>query len=92
MYFGLSGEGVMLLEDEASGEYRMVPLRPNEAVFVPGHTAHRTINTGRVPLTYLGVYPARAGHDYDAIARRNRDSGRRLHETDGRPEHFLARP
>lgn len=70
-YFGLSGEGVMLLEDEATGESRLVPLQPHTAVYVPGHTAHRTINTGTVPLTYLGVYPARAGHDYAAIAERN---------------------
>ncbi len=70
-YFGLSGEGAMLLEDEATGESRLAPLRPNHAVYVPGHTAHRTVNTGTVPLTYLGVYPARAGHDYGTIAQKN---------------------
>ena len=70
-YFGLSGDGVMLLEDELTGESRLVPLRPHHAVYVPGHTAHRTINTGHAPLTYLGVYPAKAGHDYGAIAKRN---------------------
>jgi len=71
LYFGLSGEGVMLLEDEATGASRMVSLQPNSAVYVPGYTAHRTANTGKVPLVYLGVYPARAGHDYAAIAERN---------------------
>ncbi len=70
-YFGLTGEGVLLLEDEATGESRMVPLRPNQAVYVPGHTAHRTMNTGAVLLTYQGVYPAGAGHDYGAIASKN---------------------
>lgn len=70
-YFGLTGEGVMLLEDESTGESRLAPLRPNQAVYVPGFTAHRTINTGTVPLTYLGVYPARAGHDYGTIAQKN---------------------
>ncbi len=70
-YIGLAGEGVMLLEDEASGKSRMVPLRVNEVVYVPGHTAHRTMNTGSVPLTYIGVYPAQAGHDYSTIAQRN---------------------
>jgi len=70
-YIGLSGEGVMLLEDETTGQSRMVPLRPNSAVYVPGKTAHRTMNTGNTPLTYLGVYPAKAGHDYGAIARKN---------------------
>jgi glucose-6-phosphate isomerase, archaeal len=71
VYIGLCGEGCMLLEDEATGESRLVPLRPNSAVYVPGHTAHRTINTGEVPLSYLGIYPAKAGHDYGAIARGN---------------------
>jgi glucose-6-phosphate isomerase len=70
-YIGLTGEGVMLLEDEATGESRMVPLLPHHAVYVPGRTAHRTMNTGRTPLTYIGVYPAKAGHDYSAIAVKN---------------------
>jgi glucose-6-phosphate isomerase len=59
-YFGLTGEGVMLLENES--ESRMVGLKPNGVVYVPGHTAHRTMNIGSVPLTYIGVYPAKAGH------------------------------
>jgi glucose-6-phosphate isomerase len=71
VYIGLSGEGMLLLEAEANGECSTVPLRPNSAVYVPGATAHRTINTGTTPLTYLGVYPAAAGHDYETIARRN---------------------
>ncbi len=70
-YFGLTGEGVMLLEDEATGESHMVPLEPNGVVYVPGDTAHRTMNTGKTPLTYIGVYPAKAGHDYGAIAKNN---------------------
>lgn len=71
VYLGLAGEGVMLLEDEVGGESRMVPLRPNGVVYVPGHTAHRTLNVGKTPLTYLGVYPAKAGHDYSTIAKTN---------------------
>lgn len=71
VYFGLAGEGVMLLEDERSGACRMCPLRTGEIVYVPGHAAHRTFNTGESPLTYLGVYSARAGHDYRPIAERN---------------------
>lgn len=71
IYVGLEGEGAMLLEDEASGESRVVPLRANSVVYVPGHTAHRTMNTGTEPLVYLGVYPSNAGHDYGAIAVKN---------------------
>lgn len=71
LYIGLSGKGVMLLEDETSGESRMLPLEPGCAVYVPGHTGHRTANVGDTPLSYIGVYPARAGHDYGAYASRN---------------------
>jgi glucose-6-phosphate isomerase, archaeal len=71
VYIGLSGSGFMLLEDEESHESRLLPLTPNSAVYVPGHTAHRTINTGDTPLTYLGIYPAAAGHDYGSIATEN---------------------
>jgi len=71
IYIGLSGEGAMLLEDEFSDECRLVPLRANSIVYVPGHTAHRTINTGAAPLVYLGIYPANAGHDYAALAKNN---------------------
>jgi glucose-6-phosphate isomerase len=70
-YIGLSGEGVMLLESEDGSEREMVPLLPDSAVYVPGHIAHRTVNTGTQPLVYLGIYPAEAGHDYGAIAERN---------------------
>jgi glucose-6-phosphate isomerase len=71
LYIGLSGEGLLLLEHEAGGASRIVPLRRDELVYVPGHTAHRTVNTGSEPLSYLGVYPAAAGHDYEALARTN---------------------
>lgn len=70
-YIGLKGFGMMLLEDEHTGESRMVPLTPNGVVYVPGNTAHRTMNVGDEPLVYLGVYPALAGHDYGSIATKN---------------------
>lgn len=71
VYIGFSGRGMMLLEDEVSGETRMVSLGAGDVVYVPGHTAHRTMNTGTEPLIYLGVYPSAAGHDYGAIATKN---------------------
>lgn len=71
IYIGLKGEGAMVLEDEVTGETRLVPLRSQSVVYVPGHTAHRTVNTGAEPLVYIGVYPSNAGHDYGAIAQKN---------------------
>jgi glucose-6-phosphate isomerase, archaeal len=71
VYIGLAGSGAMLLENESTRESRLVPLETSSVVYVPGHTAHRTVNTGDGPLVYLGVYAAAAGHDYGAIAARN---------------------
>ncbi len=83
VYIGLAGEGVMLLEDEASGESTIVPLRLEQVTYVPGHTAHRTINFGTEPLVYLAIYPAKAGHDYDAVAEQN--FRKVMVQRDGRP-------
>ncbi|MFZ1397000.1 MAG: glucose-6-phosphate isomerase family protein [Candidatus Promineifilaceae bacterium] len=71
IYIGLSGTGYMLLETEDSDDGQLIPLLPNSIVYVPGYTAHRTINTGDIPLTYLGIYPAKAGHDYGSLAQSN---------------------
>jgi glucose-6-phosphate isomerase, archaeal len=71
VYIGLSGAGLMLLEHESGGELRAVPFGANSVVYVPGFTAHRTVNVGGEPLKYIGVYPSRAGHDYAAIAQNN---------------------
>jgi glucose-6-phosphate isomerase, archaeal len=61
----------MLMEDEETGDSKLVALDGGSIVYVPGHTAHRTINTGAEPLVYIGVFAARAGHDYAAVAARN---------------------
>jgi len=71
VYIGLRGSGCMLLQDESTGDSRLVPLHSQSIVYVPGFTAHRTINTGTEPLIYIGVYPAQAGHDYAPIAKQN---------------------
>ncbi len=70
IYIGLSGTGQMLLEGQ-DGTASSLTLTQNSFVYVPGHTAHRTVNTGSSPLLYLGIYPAKAGHDYAAIAKDN---------------------
>lgn len=64
VYLGLSGRGKMILQAESSPTAVVVDLLPHSVVYVPGATAHRTVNTGTDPLVYIGVYPALAGHDY----------------------------
>lgn len=84
VYIGLEGSGFMLLEEEKTGETKTYPLDKNDIVYVPGYVAHRTVNTGDVPLKYLGVYSATAGHDYGAITERNFYSV--IAEIDGEPK------
>ncbi len=69
-YIGLRGVGLLLFEDE-QGHCWSVSMTPDSGVYVPGHTAHRTVNTGLEPLVFLGIYPFNAGHDYGTIQTRN---------------------
>ncbi|MDR1189902.1 MAG: glucose-6-phosphate isomerase [Bifidobacteriaceae bacterium] len=70
VYIALRGEGGVLMEAE-DGVSRFVPMRAGSIVYVPGRTAHRTVNTCDSAFTYLGVYPADAGHDYVSIEANN---------------------
>ena len=67
LYHCLSGRGVLLLETLA-GEQRAVPLGPGDAVHVPGHWVHRSVNVGDEPFVTLFTYAADAGQDYELIA------------------------
>jgi len=67
LYYCLSGRGVMLLET-LDGEGRAVPLSPGEAVHVPGHWIHRSVNVGAEPFVTVFCYAADAGQDYGLIA------------------------
>lgn len=71
VYIGLRGRGMMLLEDERTGECRAVPLEANSTVYVPGFAAHRTVNVGDEPLVYWGILSSAAGHDYGSVGERN---------------------
>lgn len=71
VYIGLRGQGMMLLEHEETGACDAVPLAAETVVYVPGHTAHRTVNTGDEPLVYWGILSCDAGHDYGAVGERN---------------------
>ena len=82
VYLGLSGEGALLLMDEA-GETRSVPMGPGGVGYIPPGAAHRTMNTGRVPFVFFAVWPRRAGHDYERVARRG--FSHRLVEQNGVP-------
>lgn len=68
LYYCLSGSGVMLLET-LDGRSQALPMRPGEAVHVPGHWVHRSVNVGDEPFVTLFCYGADAGQDYELIRR-----------------------
>ena len=83
VYYALSGEGFMLMESP-EGDVKLQPFVPGQALYVPKRYAHRSINTGKIPLVSFFVFRADAGHDYGSIE----DKGYRnlLIEKNGKPE------
>lgn len=65
----VAGEGALILMDEER-RTRIELLAPNSTHYVPGNTAHRTVNTGAVPLVFLCAWTANCGHDYEDIRER----------------------
>lgn len=68
MYYGMAGEGVMLL-DSLDGRSRAVPIGPGTVVHVPGGWVHRSVNVGDETLVTLFCYATEAGQDYGLIER-----------------------
>ncbi|MEM1514888.1 MAG: glucose-6-phosphate isomerase family protein [Thermoproteota archaeon] len=67
-YIGISGEGLILMQDR-NGNFSVGELESNTIVYVPPGFAHRTVNTGKTELVFIAVYPSDAGHDYETIMR-----------------------
>ncbi|MCD8058802.1 MAG: hypothetical protein LUF88_10340 [Bacteroides fragilis] len=66
IYYCMSGEGYMLLENP-EGDWKLQAIRPGAALYVPPRYAHRMINTGSDVLVTFFVFRADAGHDYGTI-------------------------
>jgi glucose-6-phosphate isomerase len=65
-YYGLSGEGFMLIENP-EGDSAALPVEPGRAVYVPKRYAHRSVNTGSAPMVTFFVFRGDAGHNYATI-------------------------
>ena len=65
-YQALSGGGLVLFERN-DGTTCSAELTPGKVTYIPPHWAHRSINTGDVPLVFLWTCPVEAGHDYAAL-------------------------
>lgn len=65
-YFGIEGEGLLLLMDEHGNEWAERVLK-GSLHHIDGAWAHRLINTGTVQMKVGACWPTVAGHDYEAI-------------------------
>jgi len=82
-YWGIEGEGLLLLMDE-NRNCSAEKIYPGSLHYISEHIAHRTINTGDSILSFGACWPSDAGHNYQEIM----DNGfsARLKEIDGKPQ------
>lgn len=62
IYLALSGQGGLLMFDGI--DTRWIDMTPGTIGYIPPGWAHRSVNTGGEPYSFLAVYPGGAGHDY----------------------------
>ncbi|WP_241989175.1 glucose-6-phosphate isomerase family protein [Cryobacterium serini] len=62
IYLGISGRGGLLMFDGT--DTRWVDMTPGTIGYIPPGWAHRSVNVGGKPYSFLAVYPGGAGHDY----------------------------
>ncbi len=67
-YIPLTGAGILALATK-DGKSKVVELKPGNLIYVPGHLAHRTVNTGDEPLTFLSIWAPDIDHDYDTVTK-----------------------
>jgi glucose-6-phosphate isomerase, archaeal len=65
-YSTASGTGMLVMMDEQR-RATVQEMSAGSTHYIPGRIAHRVVNTGAVPLTFLACWPSDAGYDYAAI-------------------------
>jgi glucose-6-phosphate isomerase len=82
-YWGIEGKGMLLLMDQDRNTWaeKMVP---GSLHYIDGYIAHRTVNTGHMPLSFGACWPSDAGHNYQEII--DKGFSARLLEIDGKPK------
>lgn len=65
-YWGIQGEGVLLLMD-VDRNFLAEKMYPGSLHYINGYIAHRTINVGNIILSFGACWPSDAGHNYDEI-------------------------
>ena len=83
LYVGMFGEGIMIMESR-QGDFVQEELVASASIYVPPGWAHRTVNTGSGPLSFLAAYFGDAGHDYGSIDKTG--FSRRVYRGDDGPQ------
>lgn len=87
IYFGIAGDGLLLLMDE-DGNTWAEKVFEGSLHHIDGTIAHRLVNTGEVDLKVGACWPTSAGHDYGAIE--TREFAYRIYKKNGQIE-FVKR-
>jgi glucose-6-phosphate isomerase len=90
IYLGLHGTGGLLMFDGTDTKW--IDMVPGHIGYIPPGWAHRSVNTGTEPYSFLAVYPGGAGHDYGWVL--DNGMGQRARSvasvTDGEPTFELV--
>lgn len=62
IYLGLAGSGGLLMFNGTDVSF--LEMGPDRIGYIPPGWAHRSVNIGTDPYSFLAVYPGGAGHDY----------------------------
>ncbi len=65
-YWGIQGEGILILMDKDRNTWAE-KMFPGSLHYINGGIAHRTVNTGTIPLSFGACWPSDAGHNYQDI-------------------------
>lgn len=69
IYLGLSGEGLLLYMNQLGNTFAEYISR-GSVHYIKGEYAHRLVNTGDTPLKVGACWEKAAGHDYEAIEKK----------------------
>ena len=81
-YWGLEGEGMLILMDEQRNVWAE-RVFPGSLHYIPGGVAHRMANVGSSLFSFAACWPSDAGHNYAEIAEKGFSA--RLIEVNGIP-------
>jgi len=82
-YWGIEGEGVLILMDE-QGNIKGEQMFPGSLHYIPGRTAHRVANVSDTKLSFGGCWHSNSGHDYESIKKNGFTA--RLKKVNGVPQ------